>query len=270
MKISIITVVYNRRDTIAEALRSLRAQTYREIEHIVIDGGSRDGTLDVLRAEADEATILVSEPDDGIYDALNKGLERATGEIVGVLHSDDVLAHERVLATVAEAFGDGPDAVYGDLDYVRRDDISRILRRWRSGAFTPGRLRAGWMPPIPLSFCDAASSSASAATTPRSGSPETTMRSCDTFRPTGSGRPTSRRSWSGCGSGGRAIALSGVSCGSRGRITGRSAATRSAASPLWCSRTPERPASSSEHAPDTRARDCASRGQDRHQSATQA
>jgi len=152
MKISIITVVYNRRDTIAEALRSLRAQTYREIEHIVIDGGSRDGTLDVLRAEADEATILVSEPDDGIYDALNKGLERATGEIVGVLHSDDVLAHERVLATVAEAFGDVPDAVYGDLDYVRRDDISRILRRWRSGAFTPGRLRAGWMPPHPALF----------------------------------------------------------------------------------------------------------------------
>ncbi len=153
MKISIITAVFNRRDTIGDALQSLRSQSYRDLEHVVVDGGSSDGTLDVVTAQADDRTVLVSEPDDGIYDALNKGLERATGDVIGLLHSDDMLAGGQVLDAVAAAFSTGDaDAVYGDLDYVYRRDTSHVLRRWRSGAFTPARLRYGWMPPHPALF----------------------------------------------------------------------------------------------------------------------
>lgn len=153
MKISIITVVFNRHDTIGMALSSLRAQTHAQIEHIVIDGGSLDGTLEVLESQADPGMVVVSEPDDGIYDALNKGLRRTTGDVVGILHSDDVLASPSVLSTIAKAFEDPTvDAVYGDLHYVAREDISRVFRHWRSGEFSPSRLRFGWMPPHPALF----------------------------------------------------------------------------------------------------------------------
>lgn len=154
MKISIITAVYNRERTIAAALASLHAQTHPDIEHIIIDGGSTDGTLPILEAAARRPqTWLISEPDHGIYDALNKGLVRATGEVIGILHSDDMLADRDVLADVARTFEAVPtDAVYGDLDYVSDDDSARIIRHWRSGAYTPARLRRGWMPPHPALF----------------------------------------------------------------------------------------------------------------------
>jgi len=153
MKISIITVVFNRRDTIGDALCSLHSQTHRSFEHVVVDGGSCDGTLAAVTAQADDRTVLLSEPDEGIYDALNKGLDRATGDVVGLLHSDDLSAGDDVLKAVAMAFAaDEPDAVYGDLDYVYRGDTSRVLRRWRSGDFKPSRLRYGWMPPHPALF----------------------------------------------------------------------------------------------------------------------
>lgn len=153
MKISVITVVFNREKIIAEALQSFRHQTHRDAEHVIIDGKSTDGTLAVIRAHACSRAVVVSEPDGGIYDALNKGLSRATGAIVGVLHSDDVFASPDVLAQIADTFADKRvDAVYGDLDYVGRDDPTRIVRRWRSGAFTPEKLRLGWMPPHPALF----------------------------------------------------------------------------------------------------------------------
>ena len=118
-----------------------------------MDGGSTDGTLEVLKAQSASVAVLVSAPDGGIYDALNKGMARATGDVIGVMHSDDFYADDDVLMLVAQAFGDPTvDAVYGDLDYVAKDEPTRIIRRWRSGAYSPRRLARGWMPPHPTLF----------------------------------------------------------------------------------------------------------------------
>jgi glycosyltransferase len=151
--LSIVTAVYNGVDTIAEALDSVQAQRGVAVEHVVLDGGSTDGTSELLRARAPQFGQLVIERDRGIYDALNKGFARAQGDVLGVLHADDLFAHERVLARVAAAFADpGVEAVYGDLQYVRREDPTRVVRHWQSGAFTPAQLRLGWMPPHPTLF----------------------------------------------------------------------------------------------------------------------
>lgn len=155
MKISIITAVYNRERTIGAALESLKGQTHADIEHIIIDGASTDGTLAILRthAAAHPNVVLVSEPDQGIYDALNKGMARASGEAIGILHSDDEFADPNVLSDVARAFGASrADAVYGDLDYVSNDDTNRIIRHWQSGPYSLLRLGRGWMPPHPALF----------------------------------------------------------------------------------------------------------------------
>lgn len=153
MKISIVTAVFNRETTIAEALASVAAQTHADYEHLVIDGASRDATLQVAKSCGHDRLRICSEPDEGIYDALNKGMRLTTGEVIGLVHSDDVLAHPHVLTRVAAAFADpAVDAAYGDLDYVTAEDTSRIVRRWRSGHYRPGRLRWGWMPPHPALF----------------------------------------------------------------------------------------------------------------------
>jgi glycosyltransferase involved in cell wall biosynthesis len=153
MKISVITAVYNNRDTVAHALDSVLAQSHPDIELIVIDGGSRDGTLEVLQTYAGRLSVLVSEPDGGIYDALNKGIQLATGEVVGFLHSDDLFADEHVLAKVAGAMSDlGVGAVYGDLVYVSKADPDRVVRYWKTGAVTQTKLRRGWMPPHPTFY----------------------------------------------------------------------------------------------------------------------
>ena len=132
---------------------SLQRQTYPLREHLVQDGGSTDGTLDIIRARADADTRLETARDGGIYDALNRGIARATGDVVGLLHSDDLFAHEGVLSRVAAAFADpSVDGVYGDLEYVAQDDPARVIRYWRSGAYRPERLRRGWMPPHPTLF----------------------------------------------------------------------------------------------------------------------
>ncbi|MDN2578980.1 glycosyltransferase family 2 protein [Aquibium sp. ELW1220] len=153
MKITIITAVFNREATIAQAIESVRAQTWPHVEHLVIDGASTDGTLAAIDGARREAMRLVSEPDKGIYDALNKGVALASGDVVGLMHSDDFFAHDQVLAKVAAAF-EAPSvlAVYGDLDYVSAADESRVVRRWRSGSYSPARLRRGWMPPHPALF----------------------------------------------------------------------------------------------------------------------
>ena len=156
MKISIVTAVYNRERTIREALASVSSQTHASIEHLIIDGASRDGTLAILRAHQDQRIVLISEPDQGIYDALNKGISRATGDVIGLMHSDDLFAHERVLEKVAAAFSDPAiDLVYGDLDYVSAADTTRVVRHWRSGDYSPEKLRLGWMPPHPTVFARA-------------------------------------------------------------------------------------------------------------------
>lgn len=153
VKISVITVVYNRAETVAHAIESLQAQTYEDVEHIVQDGGSTDGTLQILKARADGRTVIESRPDNGIYDAINRGIARASGDVIGILHSDDFFASPSVLEKVAEAVAP-PDVkgAYGDLDYVSAFNPSRVVRRWRSGAYAPEKLAQGWMPPHPTLF----------------------------------------------------------------------------------------------------------------------
>lgn len=154
MKISVITAVFNNKETIAASLDSVLAQSGADVELVVIDGGSTDGTLAVLENYAHQISVLVSEPDGGIYDALNKGVRHASGDVIGFLHSDDLLADERVLARISSAFNDtdAVDAVYGDLLYVDKNDPQRIVRYWRAGAYSPFRLSWGWMPPHPTFY----------------------------------------------------------------------------------------------------------------------
>jgi len=153
MKISVITAVYNRRDTIADAIRSLQGQAYGDYEHMVVDGGSADGTLEVLRSFDDPRMKLTSEPDQGIYDALNKGMERASGDVIGLMHSDDFFASTKVLEQVAEAFTDPSiDAVYGDLQYVSAKNKNQVIRHWTAGEFSSAKLKRGWMPPHPTLY----------------------------------------------------------------------------------------------------------------------
>jgi glycosyltransferase involved in cell wall biosynthesis len=153
LRISVITAVRNRIATVGDALDSVRSQSWSRVEHIVIDGVSTDGTLELLASRRSEFAVLVSERDSGIYDALNKGLALATGDVIGLMHSDDVYANDHVLADVADAFSDPDiDAVYGDLDYVSQGDTSRVIRRWRSGEYSRARLTQGWMPPHPTLY----------------------------------------------------------------------------------------------------------------------
>jgi glycosyltransferase len=149
LRVSVITAVYNREATVADALASVQAQRGVEVEHIVIDGASTDGTRRILEQHRERLAVLVSEPDAGIYDALNKGLARATGDVVGFMHADDLYAGPDALAKLAAQFERGSDAVYGDLQYVRASDPSHVVRHWRAGEFSPRRLGWGWMPPHP-------------------------------------------------------------------------------------------------------------------------
>jgi glycosyltransferase involved in cell wall biosynthesis len=153
MKITIVTAVYNRVKCIAEAIDSLQSQTYQDVQHVVVDGASNDGTLSILQKKLNHDACLISEPDRGIYSALNKGLFLAKGEVIGLLHSDDVFADTRVLADVASIFSDPTvDLVYGDLDYVAKDGMGKVIRHWKSGAYSQKSIAWGWMPPHPSLF----------------------------------------------------------------------------------------------------------------------
>lgn len=153
MKLSIVTATYNAASTVAASLDSVSRQTHPNIEHWVIDGGSTDGTQDIVQARRAHLAGFVSEPDQGIYDALNKGIRRATGEAVGFLHADDVYASDEALASIAAAFADpAVDAVYGDLTYVDRDDTRRVIRYWKAGQYDQPCLARGWMPPHPTFY----------------------------------------------------------------------------------------------------------------------
>lgn len=153
MKISVITVCFNSARTIAETLRSVADQRHVDVEHIVIDGASRDGTLDIIAATPNRITRLISEPDRGIYDAMNKGLALASGDIVGFLNSDDVYADSACLTEIVHAFkNEAVDACYGDVQFVAADDVMRTVRYWRAGAYRPSSLMNGWMPPHPTFY----------------------------------------------------------------------------------------------------------------------
>jgi len=152
-KISVVTAVFNREKTMAEAISSVMSQDYGNVEHVIQDGGSRDGTLAVISETAGLNASLESAPDNGLYDGINKGIARATGDIIGLMHSDDIFAHQSVLSQVAEAMSDPKvDGVYGDLDYVAENDTGRIIRKWRSGLYSAEKLRRGWMPPHPTLY----------------------------------------------------------------------------------------------------------------------
>lgn len=154
MKISIVTTCFNSASTIADTLRSVNQQTHADLEHVIIDGGSRDTTLAIVRELGQRVGHLHSGPDNGIYDAMNKGLAAATGDVVGLLNSDDLYPHARVLSSVAQAFEADPslDAIYGDLCYVKQFDTQQIVRYWRSSPYRPGLFQRGWVPPHPTFF----------------------------------------------------------------------------------------------------------------------
>lgn len=153
IKISVITATWNCAATVESCLDSIGGQTHGNREHVVVDGASRDDTVSLLQSRRAQLAVLISEPDHGIYDALNKGIALATGEVVGFLHADDIYAHPDVLAHVARAFSDpAVCAVYGDLQYVRQQDISQVVRHWKSSPCSTRRLAWGWMPPHPTLY----------------------------------------------------------------------------------------------------------------------
>ena len=153
MKISLVTATFNCAPTIRDCLRSVAEQGHPNIEHIVVDGASTDGTVEILRQQAARIYRVISERDKGIYDALNKGVAAASGEVLGFLHADDVFADAKVLADIAAAFHDpSVHAVYGDLTYVQKANTDQVIRYWKSSAFRRSMLAAGWMPPHPTLY----------------------------------------------------------------------------------------------------------------------
>lgn len=152
LKISVITVSYNAAGTIERCIQSVISQDYNNIEYIIVDGRSTDGTLSVIEQYKKYITILISESDKGIYDAMNKGIGLAHGDIIGILNADDFFADHDILTVVSNAFANNnPDIVYGDLDYIRPDGTT--LRKWRSGQYKKGIFNRGWMPPHPTFYC---------------------------------------------------------------------------------------------------------------------
>ncbi|MBU3540808.1 glycosyltransferase family 2 protein [Polynucleobacter sp. UB-Tiil-W10] len=153
MKITVITVCFNAASTIKKTLDSVAFQTYPSIEHIVIDGDSKDGTLGILKSHEAQFSSLLSEPDNGVYDAMNKGLRLATGDIIGFLNADDVFAHPNVLADIATAFIDeNIQAIFGDVEYFPAHNPRKTLRKYRSNKFSPKKLQMGMMPAHPTLY----------------------------------------------------------------------------------------------------------------------
>jgi len=153
MKISIITASFNCAQTIEDCIQGIVDQTYPDIEHIIIDGGSRDRTLEVINKNRDKIAKIVSEPDKGIYDAMNKGIGLATGDIIGIINSDDVVADTSVIETVVKCLSErNADTCYGDLVYVDRENTDKVIRYWKAEDFHRERFRNGWMPPHPAFF----------------------------------------------------------------------------------------------------------------------
>jgi len=152
MKISLITASYNSEDYIEDCIRSIDSQSYSNIEHIIIDGGSSDNTLDKIKRNKSLSRSYITELDNGIYDALNKGLKLASGEIIGILNSDDIYSSKYIIEKVIKIFQNHPEigGVYGDLSYIGENN--QVIRYWRSSKFKKKSLKYGWMPPHPTLF----------------------------------------------------------------------------------------------------------------------
>lgn len=152
-KISIITVCYNSQSTIRNTIDSISSQDYHNVEYIVIDGASDDWTLRVIDCCRDRIDYLISENDEGIYNAMNKGISVATGDIIGILNSDDFYPNSKILSKVARSFVESDcDCLYGDLVYVNKSDTSKVVRYWKSGIFSIDKLDEGWTLPHPTFF----------------------------------------------------------------------------------------------------------------------
>ena len=150
MKISIITATYNSAATIKDTLLSVNVQTYPDIEHIIVDGASKDNTLEIVKEFGKRVAKLISEPDKGIYDAMNKGIRAATGDVIGILNSDDFFSSNDVLSVVAKTFQENKiDALYGDVHFVNPDNLNKKVRYYSSKLFKPSLFRLGFMPAHP-------------------------------------------------------------------------------------------------------------------------
>jgi glycosyltransferase len=154
LKFSIITVVFNNIDFIEDAIKSVFSQKYDLIEYIIIDGGSSDGTIEAIQKYNKEISTFISEPDKGIYDAMNKGIELSTGDIVCFLHSDDIYNSSEIIQKVSNLFiqNSNIDGVYGDMVYTSKKNLNNVVRYWKSQSYDESLLSKGWMPPHPTLF----------------------------------------------------------------------------------------------------------------------
>ena len=153
MKVSIITITYNSEATLADTLESVIGQSYKDIEYIIVDGQSTDHTLSIIDAYKTNIAKVISEKDSGLYDALNKGIAMATGDIIGILHSDDFYSDKFVIEKIVNTISiNKADAAYADLYYVDKQDTNKIFRKWKSGKYKHGMFLNGWMPPHPTFF----------------------------------------------------------------------------------------------------------------------
>ena len=153
LRISIITVCYNNSQTIEATIKSVVSQDYKNIEYILVDGASTDNTLQIIDRYKEQLSTIVSEKDNGIYFAINKGIALAQGDIIAILHADDFYADKTVISQVVKAFEmSQSDTVYGDLQYVNRNETTRVIRNWKAGSYSPDNFLKGWMPPHPSFF----------------------------------------------------------------------------------------------------------------------
>lgn len=153
LKVSIVTAVYNRASTVGQSIESVQQQSYSNIEHVIQDGCSSDQTLEIIERYVSPQMAIESKPDSGLYYAINRGIERSTGHVIGLMHSDDFFPDNSVVMKIARAFDDpAVDGVYGDLQYVSVSDPERVIRHWKSGEYRSSSLRRGWMPPHPTLY----------------------------------------------------------------------------------------------------------------------